>query len=206
MIESIKNTEKEESYWTNRYKEQLVGWDLGAPSEPLKAYLDQLTDKNLRILIPGAGNAYEAEYLFEQGFENVFVMDISALPLQNFKARMPLFPENHLIEANFFEHTWQYDLILEQTFFCSFEPTQKNREIYAEKMAQLLKPKGKLVGVWFDIPLIENTIKRPFGGTKKEYLGYLSPFFEVKIFEPCHNSIKSRVGQELFGIFVKKNS
>ena len=36
-------------------------------------------------------NAYEAEYLFNQGFKNVFVMDISALPLRNFKERNPNF-------------------------------------------------------------------------------------------------------------------
>jgi methyl halide transferase len=205
MIESIKNTEKEEAYWSNRYEVQSTGWDIGAPSTPLKTYLDQLSDKNLRILIPGADNAYEAEYLFRSGFKNVFVMDISALPLQNFKERLPDFPKNQLIEANFFEHNGQYNLILEQTFFCSFEPTPENRRIYGEKMAQLLSPKGKLVGLWFDIPLIAgNMEKRPFGGTKTEYLTYLSPFFDVKTFETCHNSIKPRAGQELFGIFIKK--
>jgi methyl halide transferase len=205
MIESIKNTAQEEAYWSERYQVQSTGWDIGYPSMPLKTYIDQLGDKNLHILIPGAGNAYEAEYLFREGFKNVFVMDISALPLQNFKERLPDFPQNQLIEGNFFEHNGQYDVILEQTFFCSFEPTPENRRIYGEKMAQLLKPKGKLVGLWFDIPLIEgNMEKRPFGGTKTEYLTYLAPFFDVKTFETCHNSIKPRAGQELFGIFVKK--
>jgi methyl halide transferase len=205
MSLSIKNTEKEEIYWSERYQKQSTGWDLGTPSEPIKTYIDQLDNKDLRILIPGAGNAYEAEYLFHQGFKNVFVMDISAIPLQNFKERMPDFPENQLIECNFFEHFGQYDLILEQTFFCSFEPTKENRCTYGEKMAQLLNPNGKLVGLWFDIPLIENNMdKRPFGGSKTEYLSYLSPYFEVKTFESCYNSIKPRAGQELFGFFVKK--
>jgi methyl halide transferase len=205
MIESVKNTEQEAAYWSERYQKQSTGWDIGYPSEPLKTYIDQLENKDLSILIPGAGNAYEAEYLVQQGFKNVFVMDISALPLQNFKERIPAFPENQLIEGNFFEHVGQYDLILEQTFFCSFEPTKENRRMYGSKMAQLLKPKGKLVGLWFDIPLIEGNVdKRPFGGSKTEYLDYLSPFFDVKTFETCHNSIKPRAGQELFGIFVKK--
>lgn len=58
-------TEKsEETYWTTRYKEKKTGWDIGYPSTPIKAYADQLTDKQLKILIPGAGNAYEAEYFF----------------------------------------------------------------------------------------------------------------------------------------------
>jgi methyl halide transferase len=195
-----------ENYWTNRYKDQNTGWDIGYPSAPIKAYIDQLTDKNIRILIPGAGNAYEAEYLFAQGFTNVFVMDISPIPLKNFMDRNPNFPEEQLVEANFFEHKGAYDLILEQTFFCSFEPTKENRKMYGIKMAELLTPNGKLVGLWFDIPLIEgNMEKRPFGGTKTEYLEYLMPHFDVKTFETCYNSIQPRASQELFGIFVNKN-
>jgi methyl halide transferase len=194
-----------ENYWTNRYKDQSTGWDIGHPSEPLKAYIDQLADKNIRILIPGAGNAYEAEYLYAQGFTNVFVMDISPIPLQNFIDRNPNFPKEQLIEANFFEHKAKYDLIIEQTFFCSFEPTKENRNNYVKQMAALLNTNGKLVGIWFDIPLIEgNMDKRPFGGNKEEYLKYLTPHFEVKTFETCYNSITPRAGQELFGIFIKK--
>jgi methyl halide transferase len=194
-----------ELYWTNRYKDQNTGWDIGYPSTPLKEYIDQLEDKSIRILIPGAGNAYEAEYLIELGFKNVYVMDISKLPLDNFMERNPNFPQEQLIEANFFEHQGNYDLIIEQTFFCSFEPTKTNRQNYAKQMHQLLNPKGKLVGVWFDIPLVEgNMDKRPFGGSKDEYWEYLNPFFETIVFENCYNSIKPRENQELFGIFIKK--
>ncbi len=191
-----------ENYWTNRYKDNSTGWDIGYPSTPLKEYIDQLNDKTIKILIPGAGNAYEAEYLIAQGFTNVFVMDISALPLQDFAKRNPNFPKAQLLEQNFFEHIGQYDLIVEQTFFCSFEPTEANRNLYAQTMHSLLKNNGKLVGVWFDIPLVEGNIdKRPFGGTKEIYLKYLMPYFTTKTFEKCNNSIVARAGQELFGIF-----
>jgi methyl halide transferase len=194
-----------ESYWSKRYQDKATGWDIGYPSTPLKEYLDQLTDKSIRILIPGAGNAYEAEYLVENGFTQVYVMDISRIPLDNFAERNPDFPGEQLIEADFFAHTGEYDLILEQTFFCSFEPTKANREGYAKKMFDLLKPNGKLVGVWFDIPLVEgNMEKRPFGGSREDYLEYLRPYFDVRVFETCHNSIKPRKDQELFGIFLRK--
>jgi methyl halide transferase len=194
-----------ETYWTNRYKDESTGWDIGYPSTPLKEYITQLTNKNIYILIPGAGNAYEAEYLYAQGFTNVFVMDISAIPLQNFIDRNPDFPKEQLVEANFFEHKGKYDLIIEQTCFCSFVPTKENRNSYAKKIYDLLKPNGKLIGVWFDIPLIEgNMDKRPFGGSKEEYVEYLNPYFTIKTMEPCYNSIATRAGQELFGIFIKK--
>ncbi len=68
-------------YWENRYAKNDTGWDLGKISTPLKTYFDQLENKNLKILIPGAGNAYEAEYLHQKGFKNVFVVDISKTAL-----------------------------------------------------------------------------------------------------------------------------
>lgn len=198
-----KRTKTEEEYWTQRYVQKSTGWDIGKPSTPLKSYIDQLENKALKVLIPGAGNSYEAEYLFNKGFKNIYVLDISELPLISFKNRVPDFPKNQIIQDDFFLHQGNYDLVLEQTFFCSFPPTEENRTGYAKKMADLIKTNGKLVGLWFDIPLTGNMERRPFGGNKNEYLNYLNPFFKVKTFEKCYNSIPDRLGNELFGIFQK---
>ena len=199
------NTNSEQAFWTNRYEENRTGWDIGYPSTPLKEYFNQLENKTLKILIPGAGNAYEAEYLWQQGFQNVHVLDISKIPLKALQQRVPDFPKGQLLLGNFFEQEGQYDLIVEQTFFCSFEPTTEHRSAYAKKMNNLLVNGGKLVGLWFDIPLVLGGSKRPFGGTKEDYLTYLIPHFKVKTFETCHNSIAPRAGSELFGIFEKQN-
>lgn len=198
------HTDKEEDYWTQRYDGKETGWDIGYPSTPLKTYVDQLTDKTIKILIPGAGNAYEAEYLWQQGFANVYVLDISPVPLGMFQRRNPDFPQTQLLLENFFDHQGKYDLILEQTFFCSFVPTDKNRFAYAEQIQTLLKTNGKLVGVWFDIPLTDSMEKRPFGGDKDLYLAYLTKYLETVVFELCYNSIPPRQGNELFGIFKKR--
>lgn len=131
-------------------------------------------------------------------------MDISEFPLNQFQERNRDFPSAQLLLTDFFQHEKQYDLIFEQTFFCSLVPSEANRKAYAKHMAKLLKPHGKLVGVWFDIPLTEDLEKRPFGGDKELYLSYLNPFFETITFEPCYNSIPPRMGSELFGVFKKR--
>jgi len=202
-MSDVKNTQSESDFWSIRYKEGRTGWDIGFPSTPIKEYIDQIEDKSKSILIPGAGNAYEAEYLHQQGFVNTHVLDISSTPLVEFNKRNPNFPKENLLEANFFHHQGQYDLILEQTFFCSFPPTKENRETYAKQMSALVKPGGKLVGLWFTMPLTGDMVKRPFGGDKEEYLSYLSPYFKVHTFEECYNSIPPREGNELFGIFER---
>ncbi|MDX1427429.1 MAG: SAM-dependent methyltransferase, partial [Salegentibacter mishustinae] len=132
-------------FWTQRYEQNQTGWDIGEISRPLKTYIDQLEDKNLKILIPGAGNAYEAEYLFKQGFKNVYVADISEKPLQNLIARVPTFPKNQLLNINFFEIEDKFDLILEQTFFCAL-PIDSRKD-YAMKTAELLKQDALLSGL-----------------------------------------------------------
>ncbi|NRA91094.1 MAG: SAM-dependent methyltransferase, partial [Psychroserpens sp.] len=92
-----------ESYWDDRYKNNNTGWDLGMVSPPLKSYFDQLEDKELRILIPGGGNSYEAEYLFSKGFPNIYVVDLSRTVLERFQERVPAFPSEHLLHNNFFD-------------------------------------------------------------------------------------------------------
>ncbi len=65
------------TYWEDRYTNNQIGWNIGYASTPLRTYFDQIKDKSLKILIPGAGNGYEAEYLWNNGFKNVYVLDFS---------------------------------------------------------------------------------------------------------------------------------
>lgn len=188
-----------ENFWSERYKSGLIGWDIGSPSFPLVQYLDQIENKSIRVLIPGAGNAYEADYAFRLGFSNIHILDISAEPLNQFRLKYPDFPKENLHHQNFFNHCSSYDLILEQTFFCALDPSL--REKYSQKVLELLNPEGKLVGVLFDRTF--DFQGPPFGGSKDEYLTYFVEKFEIEIFEPCYNSIPERFGSELF-IKLKK--
>ncbi|MAC96608.1 MAG: SAM-dependent methyltransferase [Flavobacteriales bacterium] len=186
--------------WEKRYQDNETGWDIGSVSRPLQEYFDQLKDKDLRILIPGCGNAHEAAYLHEKGFSKVFLVDLASTPLNKFAEKYPEFPKDHLIQANFFEHKGEYDLIVEQTFFCAINPA--DRAAYANHAASLIGKGGKLVGLLWATPMNEN--KPPFGGSKEEYLQYFEPYFKLKTFELAHNSIKPRAKRELFLIGEKK--
>ena len=196
----MKANNPDKQYWENRYTENQTGWNIGQISTPIKSYIDQLKNKNLKILIPGAGNSYEAEYLWNSGFKNIFVLDIARQPLENFKKRVPEFPENHLIHHDFFNLNESFDLIIEQTFFCALDPIL--RKSYAEHMNKLLNRNGKLAGLLFYFEL--SASGPPFGGNIEEYKTLFSPSFNIKILEPSINSIKERQGKELFFIFEKK--
>ena len=96
------------NYWEERYQNNDTGWDIGSVSTPLKEYIDQLTNKNSRILLPGAGNGYEFDYLINKGFKNVFVIDIAISPLQNIAKRNPSMTSN-LLHQDFFTLNEKFD-------------------------------------------------------------------------------------------------
>jgi len=187
-------------FWNDRYVNEDTGWDLGSISNPIKDYVEQLTDKEVKILIPGGGNSYEAEYLFTNGFKNTFVVEISKKAIHNFLKRVPFFPPEQVIYQDFFKLDGSFDLIIEQTFFCAID--KDLRPAYAKKTAELLSPGGKLVGLLFDAPLYDE--HPPYGGTLEEYKIYFEPFFHIETMHRCYNSIEPRAGREVWINMVRK--
>lgn len=197
----------DEKFWNERYLNANTGWDLGEISPPIKEYFDSFTNTSAKILIPGCGNAYEAEYLFKKGFTNVHVIDLAQEPLKNLKKRLPDFPDGHIHHGDFFAlDEERFDVIVEQTLFCAISPLM--RQQYANKIKQLLKPNGVLIGVLFGVDfsdLYEDVNDGPpFGGSKKEYHTYFDPLFDDVKIEECYNSVKPRAGSELF-IRIRNN-
>jgi methyl halide transferase len=197
LIEHVFNKE----YWDARYQDHHIGWDLGEVSPPLKAYFDTLKDTSLAILIPGCGNSYEADYLLKQGFKNITLIDISPTLVNQLQEKHKGNSSIKIIEGDFFEHNGQYDLIIEQTFYCALHPSLRVK--YVHQMNDLLKPDGLLVGLLFATHF--QTPGPPFGGTTEEYKSCFNKLFEMLTIEPCYNSFQKRKGNELFVKFKKKD-
>ena len=189
-------------YWNDLYDKNETGWDIGFPSPVIKEYIDQLNNRDIAILIPGCGNAYEAEYLLARGFTNITLIDIApsltaalANKLQNEAGK-----RIRIVTGDFFDHDGIYDLILEQTFLSALDPSV--RQLYVDKMHSLLKTNGHLAGVLFGKVFEEEG--PPFGGTLQEYKLMFSRKFKIKKLEACYNSIERRKGSEVFINLVAK--
>lgn len=191
---------QQKEFWSTRWETGETQWDAGSPTAPLAGYIESLEDRDLHILIPGCGSGYEAELLWSKGFHHVYVVDIAEIPLQRFHERNPDFPKDQLICADFFTLDKKFDLVLEQTFYCAIPPTMRDQ--YVAKMAEIIRPGGKLVGLLFNFPLTEEG--PPFGGSEEEYRVRFAPFFELNILQPALNSIKPRLGRELWFEFTRK--
>lgn len=185
-------------YWDERYRMGQTGWDIGYVSPPLKDFFDTLTDKNLRVLIPGGGNSYEAIYLMESGFKDVTVVDISEVVCQNLTSKHAS-QGLKVVCGDFFEHKQYYDLIVEQTFFCALNPAL--RPDYLQKMSDLLANEGRLIGLLFNREFVGGP---PFGGSEAEYRTlFQEANFQITV-DLNPNSIPPRQGSELFFVAVKR--
>ncbi len=190
----------DDAYWQARWEAENTPWDIGHASPAIVDFVKANIAKDAKILIPGCGNAYEAEALLNLGYENVHIIDLSKTALALFIDRVPHFPMAHIHCGDFFEMKDSFDVIIEQTFFCALEPTLRNA--YAQKVYELLKSEGILTGLLFNIPL--NADKPPFGGDIEAYKLIFDTLFTLVEIETCATSIKPRLGNELYIHFQKK--
>ena len=191
------------SFWNLRYQNNQTGWDLGEISEPIKKWFDNQKNKKINILIPGAGRGHEVKYAFENGFENVFYMDLSNKAEDLFKEICPQFPKNQILIGDFFllKKPLFFDVIIEQTFFCAINPVL--RPNYVRKTYEILKENGKIIGLLFNREFDSNG--PPFGATDIEYKELFNGKFKFEKFENSLFSSLPRKEYEFWIEFIKNN-
>jgi len=193
------NLKLDVAYWDSRYKASNTGWDIGYANKIHVDYVKSNYTKTAKILEPGAGNAYEVNELWNEGYAHVYALDYSPTAKETFTARNPNFPSDQYLIGDFFELQGTFDLILEQTFFCALDPSL--RKAYIHKMHTLLRPGGKIMGVLFNFTTTDGP---PFGGSAQEYRLLFEEKFTIIRLEDAKNSIPQRQGNELLFELVKK--
>jgi SAM-dependent methyltransferase len=189
-----------EKFWDDLWKTHETGWDIGYASPAMCWIIDKIENKEAAILIPGCGNAYEADYLVSNGFKNITLIDISETAVQAVKEKFKDNAAVKVLHQDFFKHDGKYDYILEQTFFCALDP--ELRPDYVAQMHNLLHADGILEGLLFGVDF--EKAGPPFGGTLEEYKLLFSEKFEIIEISLTNESIKPRLGTELAFRFRKK--
>ena len=192
--------ELNQDFWNTLWENKTTHWDIGYPSPAIVNFMSNYPNKNASILIPGCGNAYEAEFLVKNGFTDITLIDIAPIAVNLLKEKFENYPQIKIICGDYFEHNKKYDLQIEQTFFCALDP--KKRNYYVKHSASILKHNGSIIGLMFNKDF-GNSFP-PFGGNSEEYLELFTPYFEIHTLEKCSNSIPPRIDTELFVHFIKK--
>jgi SAM-dependent methyltransferase len=191
-------------FWEHRYQEGTPRWDLGQPAPPLVHLLaqnDTLVPGKIAVL--GCGHGHDALLFARHGFDVVGVdFAPSAIATAQQAAQRAGLPAQFL-QRNLFdllpEYAQQFDYVLEHTCFCALEPEWRDR--YVELVHQLLKPQGKLIGLFF-------THSRPggppYGSTAEELDERFSRCLQRLSLVPVVDSVPSRQHEEHLGIFQKR--
>jgi SAM-dependent methyltransferase len=141
MVDSNSN---QADFWTARYAAGRTPWDFGGVPAALKSFLAGWSAPG-RVLIPGCGSGYEVEAFHAAGHD-VTAIDFSPAAVAQAKRVLGRLAER-VISGDFFTYPFGercFDLVYERTFLCSMTPAR--RPDYANRVADLLGPGGRLIG------------------------------------------------------------
>jgi SAM-dependent methyltransferase len=133
-------------FWTARYAAGKTPWDFGGVPSALQSFVERSSAPG-RVLIPGCGSGYEVQLFHAAGYD-VSAIDFSPAAVAQAKRVLGVLAER-VVLGDFFSYDCgqtRFDLIYERTFLCSMTPSRWPE--YVNRMADLLLPRGKLIGVF----------------------------------------------------------
>jgi SAM-dependent methyltransferase len=135
-------------FWQKHYESGQTPWDFGGVPSDLKAYLKR-RPKGGRALIPGCGSGYDVQAFVEAGYD-VTALDLAPAAIQLARERVGAGHADCVMEGDFFQSILpaaSFDVIYERTFLTAITPDR--RTDYRNRMTQLLKHGGALIGYFY---------------------------------------------------------
>ena len=191
-------------FWEACYESEMDGWDIGGPT-PVFERLATKIPKG-RICVIGCGRGYDAVTFAKAGFEVTAIDFAKTAVLASRENARKEEVEMTVLREDFFDlpdelHD-QFDYVLEYTCFCAISP--ERRFEYDRVIWQLLKPKGKLLGLFF--PLDKNVDEGgpPWGVNISELHALFGLHWNLESEEMPKESIEPRADREIMMIWKKK--
>jgi len=191
---------KATEFWDSQYRAGQIPWDFGSVPEAVNRFF-ACESAPLSVLIPGCGLAHEVETFSTLGW-NVIAIDFSSVAVTAAQKRLgPL--ADRVVYGDFFTHGFpesKFDIVYERTFLCALPP--RLRPAYARRVAELLKPAGRLVGFFYCDP-VDDPDGPPFPIAPDELELLLKPYFQLRMDEPVRDSQPLFAGKERWQIWKK---
>ena len=191
-------------FWEACYESEMDGWDIGGPTPVFERLATEIPKG--RICVIGCGRGYDAVTFAKAGFEVTAIDFAKTAVLASRENARKEEVEMTVLREDFFDlpdelHD-QFDYVLEYTCFCAISP--ERRFEYDRVIWQLLKPKGKLLGLFF--PLDKNVDEGgpPWGVNISELHALFSLHWNLESEEMPKESIEPRVDREVMMIWKKK--
>jgi SAM-dependent methyltransferase len=151
--------------WEQQYLSGETPWDKGAPAPGLVDFLDQ-PEREIagKVIVPGCGLGHDVRLLAAAKAQpEVLGLDVSPSALEAARG-FPLAAGERYAQGDWFglPDQWlgAFDWVWEHTCFCAIDPSM--REAYKESAYKVLRPGGRLLGVFYLDPYDDE--HQPGGG------------------------------------------
>ena len=137
--------------WEDKYRTGETFWNKGAPSPPMKQYLERHAVRG-RTLVPGCGHGHEVALAVQYGLDATG-LDIAPTGVAAARALYPQLAERFVVGDLFHPPEPMrgvFDVVLEHTCMSGLPPTM--RADYRRGIDLTLRRRGLLIGVWFINP------------------------------------------------------
>ena len=182
--------------WDEKYRKGEVFWNKGAPSPPMRQYLERHAVRG-RALVPGCGHGHEVALAVEFGLDAVG-LDIAPTGVAEARALYPRLAEHFVVGDAFAPPAAMrstFDLVLEHTCLSGLPPAL--RPDYRRGLDLALKPGGLLIGVWFINPDLDPGEEGPpFGISVPDLTALFADGYEIVEDYVPDVAFKSREGRE----------
>ena len=214
------NSAINKQFWEEKYLNKNTPWDIGQAAPAFVKYfsrrglLQKAPTELKKIAVLGCGRGYDTFYPGEKDHNfQVYGFDFSPSAIvfcKKLKEKKKL-KNIHFKQTDFFKlksnKKWKgfFDIVLEHTCLAAIDP--KKRKDYFQLVNYLLKPKGKLIGLFIFRPIKMGG--PPFGITQREIRKLTkNNFVEIEKLHrvKCLHSNNIKKGDEYLGIFEKRKT
>jgi len=183
--------------WDEKYRKGEVFWNKGAPSPPMKQYLERHASLRGRTLVPGCGHGHEVALAVAHGLDATG-LDIAPTGVAAARALYPQLAERFVVGDLFNpppEIRGTFDVVLEHTCMSGLHPTL--RADYRRGIDLTLRRGGLLLGVWFINPdLAPGDEGPPFPFSVSDLTALFAEGYEIVEDYVPEVSFESRAGRE----------
>ena len=190
-------------FWEDIYLENDTGWDL----KGVTPFFDSISNELIqgKVCILGCGRGYDAIMFAEKGFD-VTAVDFATTPISELnKLAIQKSVIITTVQDDIFSLVEKFpdtfDYVIEQTCFCAIDPNR--RKEYETLVRTILKPDGKLVGLWFPLDKSQEEGGPPFGTTIYEVKSIFNSGWKIEKENFPSQSVEPRKGREKLIIFKK---
>ena len=190
--------------WEERYRSGDMPWEKGAPSPGLVDFLAQEPMPG-RVLVPGCGTGHDVRAITPHAAE-ALGLDIAPSAIDRARRFPPASGERYergdLFALPAHLHG-AFDWVWEHTCFCAIDPVM--RPAYVEAVAGALRPKGKLLAIFYLDPGNDHPDEGPpFGVSIAELDALFLPRFSLEREWLPQRAYPGREGREWMRLMTRR--